>query len=267
MPRAGGEKPWPGSGRGGEAVAGAATTPRTWPVRWPRSTTRLPRSSARRPPWPSPAGSRSAPRPVPRRYGNWLTRPASAGSVRSPRPPSTSSSSSGPNGVTGHRTRRLMMDGTGASAPRLPEPTGPYPAEPSDGPRARYMTPAESELQLTSRGITGVPPDGLSTVRTNGVTGAAPQSRHSGLPLAATSGLSSTSTCAASRKPCCTSRHRTTPRSPSADEPEGRSSRRQPSLSPARPGRHHYPQLPPAHPIDSVVVAFYRKERVQRHNH
>ncbi|HEY2285700.1 MAG TPA: alpha/beta hydrolase, partial [Streptosporangiaceae bacterium] len=58
-----------------------------------------------------------------------------------------------------------------------------YPAEPSDGPRARYMTPAESELQITSRGITGVPPDGLSTVRTNGVTGAAPQSRHSGLPL------------------------------------------------------------------------------------
>jgi hypothetical protein len=27
-----------------------------------------------------------------------------------------------------------------------------YPAAPSDGPRARYMTPAESELQLTSRG-------------------------------------------------------------------------------------------------------------------
>jgi dienelactone hydrolase len=109
-----------------------------------------------------------------------------------------------------------MMDGMGASAPRLPEPTGPspvgttsvylkdtsrpdpwaagvnarelmvslwYPAEPSDGPRARYMTPAESELQLTSRGITGVPPDGLSTVRTNGITGAAPQGRQSSLPL------------------------------------------------------------------------------------
>jgi hypothetical protein len=28
-----------------------------------------------------------------------------------------------------------------------------YPAVPSDGRRARYMTPAESELQLTSRGI------------------------------------------------------------------------------------------------------------------
>ena len=32
-----------------------------------------------------------------------------------------------------------------------------YPATPSGGRRARYMTPAESELQLTSRGITGVP--------------------------------------------------------------------------------------------------------------
>ena len=42
-----------------------------------------------------------------------------------------------------------------------------YPAATSDGRRARYMTPAESELQLTSRGITGVPPDMLSTVRTN----------------------------------------------------------------------------------------------------
>ena len=40
-----------------------------------------------------------------------------------------------------------------------------YPAAPSDGRRAQYMTPAESELQLTSRGITGIPPDALSTVR------------------------------------------------------------------------------------------------------
>jgi hypothetical protein len=47
-----------------------------------------------------------------------------------------------------------------------------YPAAPSDGLRARYMTPAESELQLTSRGITGVPLDALSTVRTNAAAGA-----------------------------------------------------------------------------------------------
>src|SRR5262249_30065529 len=51
-----------------------------------------------RPPWPSPAGSRSAPRPAPQRYGNWPTTPASAGSDRSPRPRSTSYSSSGHNG-------------------------------------------------------------------------------------------------------------------------------------------------------------------------
>ncbi len=58
-----------------------------------------------------------------------------------------------------------------------------YPATPSDGRRARYMTAAESGLQLTSRGITGVPPDALSTVRTNAVTDAAPAGRPRGLPL------------------------------------------------------------------------------------
>ncbi len=101
-------------------------------------------------------------------------------------------------------------------APHLPEPTGPhpvgttslwltdvtrpdpwaagvtarelmvslwYPAATSDGPRARYMTPAESELQLTSRGITGVPPDTLSTVRTNAVAAATPAGRERSLPL------------------------------------------------------------------------------------
>ena len=101
-------------------------------------------------------------------------------------------------------------------APSLPEPTGPcpvgttsvwltdvsrpdpwaagvsarelmvslwYPATPSDGRRARYMTPAESELQLTSRGITGVPPDALSTVRTNAAVDATPAGRQRSLPL------------------------------------------------------------------------------------
>src|SRR5580704_6950231 len=58
-----------------------------------------------------------------------------------------------------------------------------YPAAPSDGPRARYMTAAESELQLTSRGITGVPPQVLSTVRTNAVSDAAPAGPQRGLPL------------------------------------------------------------------------------------
>ena len=45
------------------------------------------------------------------------------------------------------------------------------------------MTPAESELQLTSRGITGVPPDALSTTRTNAVSDATPAGRQHALPL------------------------------------------------------------------------------------
>ena len=58
-----------------------------------------------------------------------------------------------------------------------------YPATLSDGRRARYMTPAESELQLTSRGITGVPPGALSTVRTNAAVDATPAGRQRSLPL------------------------------------------------------------------------------------
>jgi platelet-activating factor acetylhydrolase isoform II len=58
-----------------------------------------------------------------------------------------------------------------------------YPATSSDGRRAQYMTPAESELQLTSRGITGVPPDALSRVRTNAAVDATPAGQQRGLPL------------------------------------------------------------------------------------
>ena len=58
-----------------------------------------------------------------------------------------------------------------------------YPATQAGGRTAQYMTPAESELQLTSRGITGVPPDALSTVRTNAVTDATPEGRQRALPL------------------------------------------------------------------------------------
>jgi predicted dienelactone hydrolase len=49
------------------------------------------------------------------------------------------------------------------------------------------MTPAESELQLTSRGITGVPPDALSTTRTNAVSDATPSGVPRSLPLIAAS--------------------------------------------------------------------------------
>ena len=58
-----------------------------------------------------------------------------------------------------------------------------YPATASHGQRAQYMTPEESELQLTSRGITGVPPDTLSTTRTNAVSDAMPAGRQRELPL------------------------------------------------------------------------------------
>jgi Platelet-activating factor acetylhydrolase, isoform II len=58
-----------------------------------------------------------------------------------------------------------------------------YPATPSDGRRARYMTPAESGLQLASRGITGLPPDTLSTTRTNAVSDARPAGARRSLPL------------------------------------------------------------------------------------
>ena len=112
-----------------------------------------------------------------------------------------------------------MIGGMGTApghAPYLPEPTGPspvgttslylkdvsrpdpwaagvdarelmvslwYPATSPDGPRAPYMTPAESELQLTSRDITGVPPDVLSTTRTNAVSDATPAGGQRALPL------------------------------------------------------------------------------------
>jgi dienelactone hydrolase len=59
-----------------------------------------------------------------------------------------------------------------------------YPATPTDGPRAQYMTRTESELQLTSRGITGVPPGVLSTTRTNAVSDARPAGLQRTLPLA-----------------------------------------------------------------------------------
>ena len=58
-----------------------------------------------------------------------------------------------------------------------------YPAVPSDGRRAQYMTPAESGLQLTSRGITGLRPDALSTTRTNAAVGATPEGTQRSHPL------------------------------------------------------------------------------------
>jgi hypothetical protein len=58
-----------------------------------------------------------------------------------------------------------------------------YPAMSPDGRRAEYMTPAESELQLTSRGIAGVPQDALSMVRTHAAVDATPAGSRRALPL------------------------------------------------------------------------------------
>jgi dienelactone hydrolase len=58
-----------------------------------------------------------------------------------------------------------------------------YPALPSDGRRAQYLTPAESELQLTSRGITGLRPDTLSRTRTNAAVDATPEGTQGSHPL------------------------------------------------------------------------------------
>ena len=106
--------------------------------------------------------------------------------------------------------------GAMAAQPYLPEPTGPfpagttslylrdasrpdpwvagmstrelmlslwYPATSSRGQRARYMTPAESGLLLADDGITGVPPDVLSTTRTNAVRDATAAGSQRSLPL------------------------------------------------------------------------------------
>jgi predicted dienelactone hydrolase len=58
-----------------------------------------------------------------------------------------------------------------------------YPAAMPDGRPARYMTPAESELQLASRGITGIAPEALSTVETSAVSDATPAGHQHSLPL------------------------------------------------------------------------------------
>ncbi|MFY9672513.1 MAG: alpha/beta hydrolase, partial [Trebonia sp.] len=58
-----------------------------------------------------------------------------------------------------------------------------YPAATPEGRPAPYMTAAESELQLASRSITGIPPDALSTVETNAVSNATPAGQQRSLPL------------------------------------------------------------------------------------
>ncbi|PSL52189.1 platelet-activating factor acetylhydrolase isoform II [Saccharothrix carnea] len=58
-----------------------------------------------------------------------------------------------------------------------------YPAASARGPKKQYLTPAESAAVLEEGGITTVPPDTLSTLRTNAVVDAPPVGRRHGLPL------------------------------------------------------------------------------------
>jgi predicted dienelactone hydrolase len=58
-----------------------------------------------------------------------------------------------------------------------------YPATSAHGPKAQYMTPTESRLLLEDGGITNLPSDLLSTVRTNSVKDARPAGRPHSLPL------------------------------------------------------------------------------------
>src|SRR5579875_1423693 len=58
-----------------------------------------------------------------------------------------------------------------------------YPAASPGRERARYMTPAESGLQLTSRGITGGLPGVLSTIQTSATVDATPAGLQRALPL------------------------------------------------------------------------------------
>lgn len=58
-----------------------------------------------------------------------------------------------------------------------------YPATSPGRQRPQYMTPKESELLLKGEGITGVPYDALSRVRTDAFSDATPAGRRHGLPL------------------------------------------------------------------------------------
>ncbi|MGW4113287.1 alpha/beta hydrolase family protein [Actinosynnema sp. NPDC004786] len=58
-----------------------------------------------------------------------------------------------------------------------------YPAASDRGPRKQYLTPVESAAVLEEAGVTTVPPDALSAVRTNSVVDARPVGRPHGSPL------------------------------------------------------------------------------------
>jgi dienelactone hydrolase len=95
-----------------------------------------------------------------------------------------------PTGPDPAGTTALHLTDTSRPDPWVPEMSARelmvslwYPATRADGRRAQYMTPTESELLLAGAGITGVPRDTLSTVRTHAVRDAPPAGPARGLPL------------------------------------------------------------------------------------
>ncbi|MEV8440547.1 alpha/beta hydrolase [Actinosynnema sp. NPDC051121] len=93
---------------------------------------------------------------------------------------------------TGHRavgTTSLHLQDTSRPDPWVPSTHRElmvslyYPAASARGPKARYMTPTESRLLLEREGVTTVPPEVLSTTRTNAVVDAPPVGRRHGSPL------------------------------------------------------------------------------------
>jgi len=115
---------------------------------------------------------------------------ASAGAGDAPAGPGRTLRLPEPTGPCPVGTTSLWLTDTARPDPWVAEATARelmvslwYPATSPDGPRAPYMTRAESGLQLTSRGITGVPQDVLSTTRTNAVSDATPAGRQRSLPL------------------------------------------------------------------------------------
>ncbi|MFD2083477.1 alpha/beta hydrolase family protein [Actinopolymorpha cephalotaxi] len=117
---------------------------------------------------------------------------AQAGTAGSPADPPRPASLTlpRPTGPYGVGTDTLHLVDADRPDPWVPE-AGPrelmvsmyYPARRGSGTPARYVTPGESELILASQGLTDLPADTLSTVRTYARSGAAPRAGRHDYPL------------------------------------------------------------------------------------
>ncbi|MPZ83626.1 MAG: alpha/beta hydrolase [Actinophytocola sp.] len=95
-----------------------------------------------------------------------------------------------PTGTHPVGTTSLYLKDISRPDPWVPEATARelmvslwYPARPRGERRAQYMTPEESKLYLEREGLTDLPPDLLSTTRTNAFGDAKPVGRRHSLPL------------------------------------------------------------------------------------